>query len=268
VDPEPWGGAARPRGGDGDKCLQWLTARTSASKRSDLRPPGAILSPSFLVPELPAPKALYVRVSASDQSVDEQLTRLRSAAPDALEFIDRARPGEAGERRAFKELLLSIQAGKLSAVYATRLDRIGRSARGLLAFFELCDSRNVRVVVLDQDLDTLASPGRLIRSVLAAVAEFEAALAPDGARDPHDGRPVRGPPARRGRRGVRPRTKNPPRRLDPAVRAGVRPTGRRASRRSDGSPRRIPGARRERRARIPTDRTGGSGAPPRPRPGS
>lgn len=149
--------------------------------------------------------AIYARVSTSDQSVEQQLSRLRVASPGALEFVDLAASGRSEDRPSFLKLKAQIETGEISSVHAVKLDRLGRSAQSLLAFFELCGDRAVRVVVLDQAIDTSTSAGRLVRTVLAAVAEFESDLIRDrtrdalgaihsGARATRSGRPVGRPP--------------------------------------------------------------------------
>lgn len=127
--------------------------------------------------------AIYARVSTGSQTVAQQLDRLRAEAPGAREFVDEAVSGRSDRRPGFDRLRNAIGAGEISAVYAVKLDRLGRSARGILEFFELAESHNVRVVLVDQQIDTSTPVGRLVRTVLAAMAELEADLVSERTRE-------------------------------------------------------------------------------------
>jgi putative DNA-invertase from lambdoid prophage Rac len=128
--------------------------------------------------------AIYARVSTSDQDVDAQLVRLREADRRihatgnhfATDDADAGVSGRTDSRPAFDRLREEIRAGHLDVVIAAKLDRLGRSAKAVLEFFDLCEEHHVRVVLTDQAIDTGTPVGRLLRTVMAAVAEFEADL--------------------------------------------------------------------------------------------
>jgi DNA invertase Pin-like site-specific DNA recombinase len=129
--------------------------------------------------------AIYGRVSTGGQaeSLETQLGRLRAAVPGAVEFVDSGYSGRRDDRPAFNRLLEDIRAGRVAAVTATKLDRLGRSAKSILSFFTEAETHDVRVVVLDQQIDTSTPVGRMIRTVLAAMAELEADLGAERTRD-------------------------------------------------------------------------------------
>lgn len=79
--------------------------------------------------------------------------------------------------------MTEISRGAVRAVYATKLDRLGRSARAIIGFFELAESHDVRVVLLDQQLDTSTPVGRVVRTVLAGMAELESDLISERTRE-------------------------------------------------------------------------------------
>jgi DNA invertase Pin-like site-specific DNA recombinase len=133
--------------------------------------------------EVTAKIGVYARVSTGEQSTQQQLDRLRREAPGAAEYVDQAVSGSLGSRPAFDKLRGDAVAGKLSAVYVVKLDRLGRSAANILEFFREMDDAGVRVVVLDQHIDTSTPVGRLVRTVLAAMAELEADLIRERTRD-------------------------------------------------------------------------------------
>jgi DNA invertase Pin-like site-specific DNA recombinase len=58
-------------------------------------------------------------------------------------------------------------------VYITRIDRLGRSVRDLLEIVSDFESKGVNLKVLEQNIDTTTSEGRLFFHMVAAFAEFE-----------------------------------------------------------------------------------------------
>src|SRR5262249_41058253 len=127
------------------------------------------------------PVALYARVSSSNgrQRPDSQLDALRAYAArrgvPALEFLDEF-SGALDRRTGLDALLAAARRREISAVVATKLDRIGRSVRHLCALAEEFRSLGVDLVVLDQAIDTATPVGQLVFPVLGAIAEFERAL--------------------------------------------------------------------------------------------
>ncbi|MCI4317642.1 MAG: recombinase family protein [Thermoplasmata archaeon] len=125
-------------------------------------------------------------MSTSEQSTTPQVAMLLAAAeragfpvrPEHI-YVDDGVSGSLDSRPAFDRLLASMRAGEVSTVFVTKLDRLGRSVRGLLEFYDLADASEVRVVVTDQGIDTGTAVGRLLRTILAAVAEFERDLIVD-----------------------------------------------------------------------------------------
>jgi hypothetical protein len=64
------------------------------------------------------------------------------------------------------------EAREFSAVYALKLDWLGRPARGIHESFELADRRDMRVVLVDQHIDT--PPPKLIPELLRQVRALRA----------------------------------------------------------------------------------------------
>lgn len=120
--------------------------------------------------------AIYARVSTEDQSVQQQLDRLHKEVGSASEYVDEAVSGRLDSRPEFDRLKRDMAAGKVDELYVVKLDRLGRSASSILEFFARAERDGVRLVVLDQQIDTSTPVGRLVRTVLAAMAELEADL--------------------------------------------------------------------------------------------
>jgi DNA invertase Pin-like site-specific DNA recombinase len=75
------------------------------------------------------------------------------------------------ERPGFAAMLESVQAGDTIIIW--RLDRLGRTAKGLTALFDDLIKRKVNLVSLRDGLDLSTPAGRLMCNVLASVSQFE-----------------------------------------------------------------------------------------------
>ncbi len=130
---------------------------------------------------LPKRAALYARVSTGEQDSEAQVVALRSYAEGrgwdvALVLRETVTGSGHGPRDEFDRPRSAIQAEPIDVVLVVQLDRPARSVRDAPAFFEEAESHPVRVVVTTQDIDTGTPAGRLTRTILAGVAEFEGEL--------------------------------------------------------------------------------------------
>lgn len=132
--------------------------------------------------------ALYARVSKADveeQDPENQLIRLRESAKGHLvvaEFVDRI-SGARDNRPALDDMRKLIRQRKIDLVIAVRLDRMGRSTIHLLELFKEFSQFGVEFRALDQPIDTGTVMGRLVLTILAAVAEMERELIRERTRD-------------------------------------------------------------------------------------
>jgi DNA invertase Pin-like site-specific DNA recombinase len=121
--------------------------------------------------------AVYVRVSKRNgQDVRSQLPDLErwSAAQDQpVKWYKDRFTGKTMNRPAWNQLEADIQAGKVSAVVCWRLDRLGRTARGLTALFDDLLKRKVGLVSLRDGLSLTTPAGKLMAHILASCAEYE-----------------------------------------------------------------------------------------------
>ena len=69
--------------------------------------------------------------------------------------------------------------GSFLTVVVWRLDRLGRTAKGLTALFEDLLGRGVDLVSLEDGLDLATPAGRLMANVLASVAQYETEVRAD-----------------------------------------------------------------------------------------
>lgn len=120
--------------------------------------------------------AVYVRVSSKQQDQ-------RSQEPDLKRWVDAQEQevvwyrdkftGKTMERPGMVKLLADMKAGKVSTIVVWRLDRLGRTAKGLTALFEELREQGVGLVSLKDGLDLSTPAGRLMANVLASVAAYE-----------------------------------------------------------------------------------------------
>ena len=120
--------------------------------------------------------AIYARVSTRRQDTRSQepdLKRWAEAQDEPVRWYRDKFTGKTMERPGWKKLEADIRAGKVEAVVVWRLDRLGRTARGLTALFDDLQSRHVGLVSLKEGLDLSTPAGRLMAHVLASVAQYE-----------------------------------------------------------------------------------------------
>jgi DNA invertase Pin-like site-specific DNA recombinase len=115
----------------------------------------------------------YARVSTQDQHLTGQLAALKAAGADPI-FREKV-SGVRVDRPNLTKLMTSLQAGDV--VVVTKLDRLGRSTRELLGLIERIGKVGASFRSLGDPLwDTGSSQGRLLSTMLAAIAEFEREL--------------------------------------------------------------------------------------------
>ncbi len=125
---------------------------------------------------MPKKTAIYVRVSTKDQSHASQLPDLErwAAAHDGeIEWFKDSFTGKTMSRPGMDKLMASLYAHEIERIVVWRLDRLGRTTKGLCELFEELQARKVDLVSL-RDGFSLSSPaGRLHARILASVAEYE-----------------------------------------------------------------------------------------------
>jgi DNA invertase Pin-like site-specific DNA recombinase len=120
--------------------------------------------------------AIYLRVSTTGQDHASQLPELErwAAAHDGQVVWYRDKfTGKTMERPGMSRLLRAVQSGQVQRIVVWRLDRLGRTARGLCELFEELTARKVDLVSIRDGFNLASASGRLHARILASVAEFE-----------------------------------------------------------------------------------------------
>jgi DNA invertase Pin-like site-specific DNA recombinase len=125
--------------------------------------------------------AAYLRLSYAsagrpgDASEDTQLEAVRRLCGAAVTiYKDWGVSGRKVDRVEYQRLRTDIEAGKVASVCAYSLSRLGRSTRELLDFVALCRDHGVTLRTSVESLDTSGAMGRLLFTIMAGIAEFEA----------------------------------------------------------------------------------------------
>ena len=100
---------------------------------------------------MPKHTAIYVRVSSKRQDHASQLPDLErwvAAHDGAVEWYRDKFTGKTMDRPGMENLLAELRAGKIERIVVWRLDRLGRTTRGLCQLFDELGERKVDLVSL------------------------------------------------------------------------------------------------------------------------
>jgi len=127
--------------------------------------------------------AVYARVSTigNGQSPEMQLRELREYCQRrgwivASEFVDVGISGSKEKRPELDKLMADAHRRRLDAVIVWKFDRFARSVSHLLRALETFNALGIAFVSLSESLDTSTPAGRMVFTVLGAVAELERSL--------------------------------------------------------------------------------------------
>jgi DNA invertase Pin-like site-specific DNA recombinase len=112
----------------------------------------------------------YARVSTTGQSLEAQLNAL---ADCDIIFQEKA-SGAKAEREELARMLEYVRAG--DTVKITKLCRLARNTKHLLEVVEQLDQKEVSLQVLNLGIDTASPTGRLMVTLIGAIATFERQL--------------------------------------------------------------------------------------------
>ena len=123
---------------------------------------------------------LYARVSTDKQDTDNQMIRLREIAQNRGyevfdEYVDIA-SGRNAHRPNLDRMMKDAKSHRFDKILAVRLDRIARSVINLNNLMIDLDEWKVKIEFIDQPIDTSTPAGKMILTILGAMAEFEREL--------------------------------------------------------------------------------------------
>lgn len=113
----------------------------------------------------------YGRVSTNAQDVALQQDAFERAG---VRHVITEKWSSVGARPKLQALIASLRPGDSVTVY--KLDRLGRSLQDLLALLERIDRAGASFRSLTEPIDTHTPAGKLMYSILGAVAEFERSI--------------------------------------------------------------------------------------------
>lgn len=126
--------------------------------------------------------AIYPRVSTqAGQSPEMQVKELREYCKNrgwkvVAEHVDRGISGAVDSRPALDHLMADASRRRIDVIAVWKFDRFARSVSHLLRALEDFRSLGIEFVSLSEQVDTSTPTGKMIFTVLGAVAELEHSL--------------------------------------------------------------------------------------------
>lgn len=111
----------------------------------------------------------YARVSTEAQNLDRQLDTLKKHGVDHV--YNEKMTGTKKERPELSKMLDRMTEG--DTVVIESLSRLGRSTKDLIELTELFHTKGVNLISLKESIDTQTSTGKLLFTLMSAIAEFE-----------------------------------------------------------------------------------------------
>lgn len=121
---------------------------------------------------------IYTRVSTESQSVDMQLSDLRSFAKQRgfdiyKEYSDIGVSGSKDSRPQLDMLMDDARKKKINIVLVWKFDRFARSTRHLINALHEFNYLNVNFISYTENIDTSSPVGKALFTMISAMAEFE-----------------------------------------------------------------------------------------------
>lgn len=112
----------------------------------------------------------YARVSSIGQSLEIQLDSLKDYGVDVV-YSEKKSATSTNQRTELQRCMDYVRSGDTLVI--TKLDRLARSTFDLTNIAKQLEDDGVDLVVLDQNIDTSTSTGKLLFGMLGVIAQFE-----------------------------------------------------------------------------------------------
>ena len=113
----------------------------------------------------------YGRVSTNQQCLDTQITALIAEGVEEHRIFTDKATGSNTERAGLGELRVKIERGDL--IIIKKLDRLGRDTIDMINLINEFEQAGVKVRFLDDGISTEGSMGKMVITILSAVAQAE-----------------------------------------------------------------------------------------------
>lgn len=120
----------------------------------------------------------YARVSTKEQNLVSQEDSLNKAGCIRI-FTDKI-SGKEFNREGLTACMDYLRSGDTLVIF--RLDRLGRSVKEMLDLCAQLENRHIKLVSLQDNLDTSTAVGRFTMQILASLAEYNRSLILEGCR--------------------------------------------------------------------------------------
>ncbi len=113
----------------------------------------------------------YARVSTSQQSLDVQINALKEAGVKANRIFTDKTTGTTTNREGLNLLQVKVEEGDI--ILVKKLDRLGRDTADMIQLIKQFDAMGVAVQFLDDGISTEGTMGKMVVTILSAVAQAE-----------------------------------------------------------------------------------------------
>lgn len=113
----------------------------------------------------------YARVSTSQQSLDIQVNALKAEGVKNNRIFTDKVTGSHLNREGLRLLRVKVEEGDV--VLVKKLDRLGRDTAEMIQLIKEFDEMNVAIRFLDDGISTEGSMGKMVVTILSAVAQAE-----------------------------------------------------------------------------------------------
>jgi len=113
----------------------------------------------------------YARVSTSQQSLDIQVKALKAEGVKANRIFTDKISGSHVSREGLQILRFKVEEGDV--ILVKKLDRLGRDTADMIQLIKEFDNMDVAIRFLDDGISTEGTMGKMVVTILAAVAQAE-----------------------------------------------------------------------------------------------